>query len=123
VKRRETAAASEIHQCSVGVEQGANGLGLAERRRSMNRMIGRLRSDSSASIASVFEHLRDRLVATFSRHLDQAAIVQPIALGIRACVEQEPHGFDVSFARRKMHRRRVPVLRSSETRIALEQPP
>ena len=89
---------------------------------SMNRMIGRLRHDSSASLSFLFEHLRDLLVAAFSRHLDQVAIVQAVRLGIRTGVEQEAHGFEVSFARRKVHGRRVPVFRSSETRIAFEQP-
>ena len=77
----------------------------------------------SRSIARTLEHLRDLLVTAFSRHLDQLAIVQPVPLGIRAGVEQQPHGLDMSLARRKMHGRRVPVSGSSETRIALEQSP
>jgi hypothetical protein len=88
----------------------------------MNRVIGGLRHDPSSALSFLFEHLRDLLVAAFSRHLDQVAIVQAVPLGIRARVEQEAHRFDVAFARRKMHGGRVPVSRSSETRIALEQP-
>ena len=114
--------AGQIHQRGVGVEHGADGLGLSERRCLLDRMIGGLRHDSSAALSFLFEHPRDLFVAAFSRHLDQVAIVQSVPLGIRARIEQEAHGFDVALARRKMHGRRVPVFRSSETRIALEQP-
>jgi hypothetical protein len=88
----------------------------------MNRMIGGLRHDSSAAFPFPFEHLRYRLVAAFPRHLDEVAVVQAVRLGIRTRVEQEAHRFGVAFTRRKMHGRRVPVPRSSKTRIALEQP-
>jgi hypothetical protein len=85
-------------------------------------MVGRLRHNSSTALSFPFEHLRDLLVPAFSRHLDQVAIVQAVSLGIRTRVEQEAHRFGVTFTRRKMHGRRVPVPRSSKTRIALEQP-
>ena len=60
-------------------------------------------------------------MTTLSRHLDQRAVVQAVLLGIRAGVEQKPHRFDMSFARRKVHGRCVPVSGSSETRMVLEQ--
>ena len=123
VERRDAAAGSEIHQRGVGVEQGADGVDLSKRRGFVNRMIGGLRRDPSAALSFLFEHLRDLFVAALPRHLDQVAIVQPVPLGIRARIEQQSHGFDVPFAHREMHGRRVPVSRSSETRIALEQPP
>ena len=86
-------------------------------------MIGRVRDDSSRLIASVFEHLDNLLVTTLSGHLDQRAIVQAVPFGIRAGIEQKPHGFHMSFARRKVHHRRIPVFGPSQARMALEQPP
>jgi len=122
VERRDAPAGAPIHKRGVGVEQRPDGVDLAKRRGSMNRVVGCLRHDSSAALSFLFEHPRDRLVAALSRHFDQVAIIQAVLFGIRACVEQEAHRFDVSFARRKMHGGCVPVSRSSETRITLEEP-
>ena len=60
-------------------------------------------------------------MTTLARHDDQAAVVQPVPFGIGAGVEQELHRFHVSFAHGKMNRRRVPVLRTAEPRVAFDQ--
>jgi hypothetical protein len=71
----------------------------------------------------LFEHPGNLFAAAFPRHLDQVAIVQPVQLGVRARIEQQTHGVGVPFAHREMHGRCVPICRSREARIALEQPP
>ena len=86
-------------------------------------MIGRLCDRASAPVSLALEHPRDLLVAAFSRHFDQAAIVQSVPLRIGARIEKELDRFDVSFTRGKMRGRRIPVLGASQPRAALDQLP
>ena len=77
--------------------------------------------NSSPPLASRLQQTSNALVPAISSHLDQAAVVVPVPLGICARVEENLHGIRVSLAHRKMNRLSVKVLRPAQFRIAVKE--
>jgi hypothetical protein len=122
MQRRASAAVAALEEGRVGVEHLAHARNVIRFRGSMDGMILARRHPSHA-LARILEQSRDALVPTLARHLDQAAIVVGVVLRVGAGIEQHLHGFQMSRPHDEMDRLRVPVLRSSELRSALKQPP
>src|SRR5262245_56057692 len=85
-------------------------------------MVCFLRDHASALLAGAVEQPEDGFMAALSRHLDEIAVVQSVPLRIGARFEKHTDSLEVSFARGEMYRGCVPVFRSSEARIAIDQP-
>jgi hypothetical protein len=123
MQRCPTQLVGQVDEPGVGVEQRTHAVDVTARGRVMNGMIGWLSDDASALISRALEHTGNLFVAPLAGHLDYAPVVQSVLLGICADVEKEADRVNVSVTCGEMNRRRVPVLRLGETRVAVEQLP
>ena len=81
------------------------------------------RDRAVAAIAFALEQDGDRRMPAILRHLDHAAIVEAVPLGVGAGIEQQANRVDVPFADREMDGGCVPELGAAERGVLIDQPP
>jgi hypothetical protein len=119
VKRRCSGAITEVQQRGICAYERAHALQVACFGCEVNRMIDsrRARADPALTLPPLFDECRDILMAAITRHLRETAVVESVPLRVRARVEEQPRRFEVTFARREVNGRGVPVLRGHERRL------
>jgi hypothetical protein len=100
----------------IGIEECTHLDNVTSGRRDMDRVIGVGRPGSAATRADIFEQARDFLVTTIAGDCHRIVAIK-FGIWVRTCVEQQPHGVQVAFARGEVDR----LVISGQVGIALEQ--
>ena len=122
VQWRARRAVDAVNQLRVGVEKLAHPLKIAGGRREVDRVIGCGRGHTAAVAAGSFKQQGDCFVSTIAGHDDQV-VPEPHRGRVRARIEQKPYRLEVPFPHREVDRLSVPVLRTVQVGIVLQQAP